>query len=130
MATEYPADLIYMDSHEYLRIEGDIVTIGITTFAIEELGDIVYLELFELDAKVETNDSVGTIESVKAVSDIYSPVSGVVVERNERLIEYPENVADDPYGEGWFIKIKVNEPIERINASMTVDEYKALVSHQ
>ncbi len=89
MRLEYPDDLRYLDSHEYVRLDGEIATVGITAFAIEELGDIVFLELPELGDAIGVEDNIGTVESVKAVSEIYSPVSGTVIDRNEMLIESP-----------------------------------------
>lgn len=131
MAFEYPDDLKYLDSHEYVRLDGEIATIGITAFAIDQLGDLVLLELPEIDDTVEKgnkeNDkSFGTIESVKAVSDLYSPVSGTVVERNEEMIEAPEQIAEDPYGEGWLIKVRINDPDE-LEGSLSAKEYRAKV---
>ena len=128
MSLEYPTDVLYMDSHEYIRIDGDIASIGITAFALEELGDIVFMEPYELNTKVMAGDCVATIESVKAVSEVYTPVSGVIVERNERLIEYPEYIVDDPYVEGWFLKIKMDNPGAPIKYSISAEEYKSLIT--
>jgi len=126
MSSEYPQDLRYLDSHEYVRLDDDIATIGITQFAIEQLGDIVFLELPEIDDSLTNGETFGTIESVKAVETLNSPVSGIVIERNEALINAPEQVADDPYGEGWFIKVRVNNPGE-ILETMTAEQYEILV---
>lgn len=126
MAFEYPDDLRYQDTHEYVRIDGEIATIGITEFAIDQLGDIVFLELSEIGDVVAAGEKFGTIESVKAVEDLNSPVTGTVIERNEDLINSPELVADDPYGEGWLIKVRVNDPGE-VEDGMTASEYSALV---
>ncbi|BAQ63493.1 glycine cleavage system protein GcvH [Geminocystis sp. NIES-3709] len=127
MSLEYPDDLRYLDSHEYVRLDGEIATIGITAFAIEELGDIVFLELPELGDAIGVEDNIGTVESVKAVSEIYSPISGTVIDRNEMLIESPESIADDPYGEGWLIKVRLDNPDDDLEDTLSADEYKSLV---
>jgi len=127
MTLEYPEDLRYLDSHEYVRLDGEIATIGITAFAIEELGDVVFLELPELGDAIEVEDNIGTIESVKAVSEIYAPVAGTVIDRNEMLIEAPEAIADDPYGEGWLIKVRLDNPDDELENTLSVQEYKSLI---
>lgn len=124
--SNYPDDLRYLDSHEYVRMDGDIATIGITDYAIDQLGDIVFLELPDIGDLVTLNESFGSIESVKAVEDLKSPVTGTVIERNESLIESPEILADDPYGESWLIKVRANDPSE-VDDAMTADEYSALL---
>ena len=126
MSSEYPQDLRYLDSHEYVRLDDDIATIGITQFAIEQLGDIVFLELPDIGDTITKGDTFGTIESVKAVETLNSPVSGTVIESNEALINAPEQVADDPYGEGWFIKVRVDDAAE-IDDSLTAEQYQTLV---
>ncbi|MFN6487347.1 MULTISPECIES: glycine cleavage system protein GcvH [unclassified Nostoc] len=126
MSFEYPQDFRYLDSHEYVRIDGEIATIGITEFATHELGDIVFLELPEIGDALTRGDNFGTIESVKAVEELNSPVTGTVIERNEALINSPEEVSEDPYGEGWFLKVRVNDPGE-VEDALTADEYRALV---
>ncbi len=127
MTLEYPEDLRYLDSHEYVRLDGEIATIGITAFAIEELGDVVFLELPELGDAIAIEDNIGTIESVKAVSEIYAPVAGTVIDRNEMLIESPEAIADDPYGEGWLIKVRLDNPDDELENTLSVHEYKSLI---
>jgi glycine cleavage system H protein len=127
MSLEYPEDLRYLDSHEYVRLDGEIATIGISSFAIEELGDVVFLELPELGDAIGVEDNIGTIESVKAVSELYSPVSGTVIDRNEMLIESPESIADDPYGEGWLIKVRLDNPEDDLEDTLSASEYKSLV---
>jgi glycine cleavage system H protein len=127
MTLEYPEDLRYLDSHEYVRLDGEIATIGISAFAIEELGDIVFLELPELGDAIGVEDNIGTVESVKAVSELYSPVSGTVIDRNEMLIESPEMIADDPYGEGWLIKVRLDNPDDDLEDILSASEYKSLV---
>ncbi len=126
MSLEYPQDLRYLDTHEYVRLEGEIATIGITAFAVDQLGDIVFLELPEIGDAVTKGEKIGTIESVKAVEDLNSPVTGTVIERNEEMIESPEQIAEDPYGEGWFIKVRVNDPSD-IDDALTAQEYSAEV---
>jgi glycine cleavage system H protein len=126
MSFEYPQDLRYLDSHEYVRLDGDIATIGISEFAVDQLGDIVFLELPEIGEAIAVGETFGTIESVKAVEELNSPVTGTVIERNDALIESPEQVADDPYGEGWFLKVRINDATE-IEEAMTADQYRALV---
>ncbi|MEJ1929532.1 glycine cleavage system protein GcvH [Nostoc sp. NIES-2111] len=123
---EYPQDLRYLDTHEYVRLDGEIATIGITEFAVDQLGDVVFLELPEIGDLLTKGDTFGSIESVKAVEDLNAPITGTVIERNEVLIESPEAVADDPYGEGWFLKLRVNDPDE-VNDALTADEYRAEV---
>ena len=123
MSFEYPQDFRYLDSHEYVRIDGEIATIGITEFAVHELGDIVFLELPEIGDALTRGENFGTIESVKAVEELNSPVTGTVIERNEALINSPEDVSEDPYGEGWFLKVRVNDPDE-VEDALTADEYR------
>ncbi|MEH2380851.1 MAG: glycine cleavage system protein GcvH [Nostoc sp.] len=126
MSFEYPQDFRYLDSHEYVRLDGEIATIGITEFAVHELGDIVFLELPEIGDALTRGENFGTIESVKAVEDLNSPITGTVIERNEALINSPEQVSEDPYGEGWFLKVRVNDSAE-VEDALTADEYRALV---
>jgi glycine cleavage system H protein len=126
MAFDYPEDLRYLDSHEYARLDGEIATIGITAFAVDQLGDIVFLELPEVGDALEKGETFGTVESVKAVEDLKAPVSGTVVERNDVLIDTPEQLADDPYGEAWMLKVRVDDPSELDDALMA-NEYRAQV---
>ncbi len=105
---EIPQDLLYTRTHEWARIEGDTATVGITDHAQEELGDVVFVELPQVGSSVEAGEPFGTIESVKAVSDLYSPVSGEVVDVNNTLEESPEKVNEDPYGEGWLIRVRLS----------------------
>ena len=123
MSLEYPQDFRYLDSHEYVRLDGEIATIGITAFAIEQLGDIVFLELPDIGDVITKGETFGSIESVKAVEDLNSPVTGTVVERNQDLIDDPEQVTEDPYGEGWFLKVRINDPDEINEDTLTADEY-------
>ncbi|NMG22929.1 glycine cleavage system protein GcvH [Brasilonema bromeliae] len=126
MPFEYPEDLRYLDTHEYVRLENEIATIGITDFAVDQLGDIVFLDLPEVGDAVSKEETFGTIESVKAVEELNSPVTGTVIERNEVLLESPEQLADDPYGEGWLLKVRVNKSGE-IDDALTANEYSAQV---
>jgi len=126
MSLEYPNDLKYLDSHEYVRLDGEIATIGISAFAVDQLGDIVFLELPEVGDALKKGESFGTVESVKAVEDMYAAVSGTVIERNESVLEAPEQLAEDPYGEGWLLKVRVNDPSEADDA-LSADEYRAQV---
>ena len=112
-----PEELQYTRSHEWVRTEGDTATIGITDHAQDELGDIVFVELPETGATFDAGDSFGTVESVKAVSDLYTPVGGEVVEVNEALSESPERINEDPYGEGWIVKIQVSGEADLLSAS-------------
>ncbi len=104
-----PEELQYTRSHEWVRTEGDTATIGITDHAQEELGDIVFVELPEEGAAFDAGDAFGTVESVKAVSDLYTPVGGEVVEVNKTLDDSPEKINEDPYGEGWIVKLRVSD---------------------
>lgn len=107
-----PADRKYRNSHEWAKLEGEVVTVGITDYAQHELGDVVYVELPEVGREVEAGEAVAVVESVKTASDIYAPVSGEVVEVNGALEESPERVNEDPYGEGWLFKIRPKDPSE------------------
>lgn len=126
MSLEYPDDLKYLDTHEYVRLDGEIATIGISMFAVDQLGDIVFLELPEIGEAVTKGESFGTVESVKAVEDLKSPVTGTVIERNALAIDAPEQVTEEPYGEGWLIKVRIGNPDE-LEDSMSADEYRLLV---
>ncbi len=106
---EIPEDLLFTKTHEWVRLDGDEATVGISDYAQRELGDIVYVELPAVDDDVVYGDTFGTIESVKSVSDLYAPLSGTVIEVNDELEHKPELVNQDPYGEGWMIKIKISD---------------------
>ena len=127
MSLEYPEDLRYLDSHEYVRKTDEIATIGISAFAIDQLGDIVFLELPEVGDAVELGQSFGTIESVKAVEELYPPVSGKVIERNEEMIESPELIANSPYEEGWLIKVRLENPEDDLSTTLSASEYRSRV---
>ncbi|HHD83114.1 MAG TPA: glycine cleavage system protein GcvH [Bacteroidetes bacterium] len=125
----FPKELKYTKSHEWVKIEGDIATEGISDFAQEELSDIVYLELPEVGTKVETGKAFGTIEAVKAVSDLVAAVSGEIVEVNEELVNAPETINNDPYGAGWIIKVKMSNPDEA-NSLLSAEEYEKFVQEE
>ncbi|MEZ2225784.1 glycine cleavage system protein GcvH [Microcoleus sp.] len=126
MALEYPDDLKYLDTHEYIRLEGEIATIGISAFAVDQLGDIVFLELPEVGETLEKGEAFGTVESVKAVEDLKAPVTGTVIERNDAIVESPENLAEDAYGAGWLLKVRVADSSE-VNEALSVEEYRKMV---
>jgi glycine cleavage system H protein len=121
-----PEELQYTRSHEWVRTEGDTATIGVTDHAQEELGDIVFVELPEEGAAFDAGDAFGTVESVKAVSDLYAPVGGEVVEVNEALNDTPEMINDDPYGDGWIIKLRVFGDGDLLSAS----DYERLLEEE
>ncbi len=126
MALEYPDDLKYLDTHEYIRLEGDLATIGISSFAVDQLGDIVFLDLPEVGGTLEKGEAFGTVESVKAVEDLKAPVTGTVVERNDAIVESPENLAEDAYGAGWLLKVRVDNPSEADDA-LSAEKYRQMV---
>ncbi len=124
---DIPADLLYTDEHEWVRLEGDVAVVGITDYAQHELGDVVYVELPEVGSTVEQGKPFGVVESVKAASDLYAPVSGEVVEVNTALEDAPELVNDDPYGEGWMIKVRPsNWEAEKANL-LDAEAYRRLI---
>ena len=122
-----PSELKYTKDHEWVKIEGDVATIGITDFAQGELGDIVYVEVETLDETLEVDEVFGTVEAVKTVSDLFLPLSGEIVEFNDGLEDEPENVNSDPYGAGWMIKLKFSDE-SQIENLLSADAYKALIS--
>ena len=125
-----PRDLKYSREHEWLRLDSeDTGVVGITEFATESLGDIVFVELPEVGAELAQSEKMGEIESVKAVSDLYTPVGGRVTERNEALVESPELVNDGPYESGWMIKIALSDPSEA-DLLLTADQYEAFLATQ
>ena len=126
MDFEVPEDLRYMESHEWARVENGHVTVGITDFAQDELGDIVFVELPEEDEDVEAEESFGVIESIKAVSDLYAPISGEVVGRNEELFDAPELVNDDPYGDGWMLQVEPDDEGE-LDELLDAEAYEAQI---
>ncbi|BAO75125.1 glycine cleavage system protein GcvH [Winogradskyella sp. PG-2] len=122
-----PAELKYTKDHEWIKIEGDVATVGITDFAQGELGDIVYVEVETLDETLDIEEVFGTVEAVKTVSDLFLPLSGEIVEFNEGLEDEPEKVNTDPYGEGWMIKLKFSDD-SQIDDLLSAEDYKALIS--
>jgi len=121
-----PAELKYTKDHEWLKIEGDIATIGITHFAQSELGDIVYVDVDTLGDTVDRDEVFGSVEAVKTVSDLFMPLTGEVTDFNEGLEDEPEKVNSDPYGEGWMIKISIAEA-SQINDLLSAEDYKELI---
>jgi glycine cleavage system H protein len=121
-----PSELKYTKDHEWVNIDGAIVTVGITDFAQSELGDIVYVEVDTLDETLEADAVFGTVEAVKTVSDLFLPVTGEIIAFNEALEDEPEKVNEDPYGAGWMIKIKVADPAD-LETLLSAEEYKAII---
>ena len=121
-----PKDLKYTKDHEWLKIDGDIATVGVTDFAQSELGDIVFVEIETLDEDLETEEVFGSVEAVKTVSDLFMPVSGKVIEINEEIESSPELVNTDPYGEGWMIKIQIASQDE-LDGLLNSDDYSNLI---
>ena len=121
-----PEELKYTEEHEWVKIEDNIATVGITDFAQGELGDIVYLEIDTLDSEIASNEVFGTVEAVKTVSDLFMPLGGKVIETNPELEDKPELVNEDPYGEGWIIKIEISD-ISEISSLLSYQDYKNLV---
>lgn len=127
--TTTPEDNRYAKSHEYVHLEGDTATIGITDYAQKELGDVVFVELPQVGSQLEQGDELGSIESVKAVSELFSPVTGEVIEVNELLADKPDLVNTDPYGDGWMVRIKVSAADE-LDELMTAEEYEEYVEKE
>ena len=121
-----PSELKYTKDHEWVSIEGDVATVGITDFAQGELGDIVYVEVETLEETLEAEEIFGTVEAVKTVSDLFLPLSGEIIEFNESLEDEPEKVNSDPYGDGWMIKIKCSD-LTQVDTLLSADDYKALI---
>jgi len=122
----YPQDLRYTKDHEWIRVEGARGVVGITYFAQEQLGDVVFVELPKVGTRVEQGKTFGVVESVKTASDLFAPVSGTVVEVNEKLIDRPELVNQDPYGEGWMIVVEMSDP-SQVASLLTAEQYEALL---
>ena len=122
----FPENLKYTKDHEWISLEGDVITVGITEFAQKELGDIVYVEVETLDQNLERDEVFGTVEAVKTVSDLFLPLSGEIIEFNDSLESEPEKVNSDPYGEGWMIKVKVSD-MSQWDDLLDANSYKALV---
>ncbi len=122
----YPDNFRYTKEHEWVRVDGDTGTVGITDHAQQELGDIVYVDLPKVGTRVEQGKSLGSVESVKAVSDIYSPVSGEVIEANQTLADSPEKLNEDPHGSAWLVKIRLSTPDEA-SSLLSADDYQEYV---
>lgn len=121
-----PNDLKYTNDHEWVKIDGEIATVGITDFAQRELGDIVYVEVETLDETLNREEVFGTVEAVKTVSDLFAPLSGEIIEFNQSLEDEPEKVNSDPYGQGWMVKIRYNDASE-IDDLLSAEEYTEVV---
>jgi glycine cleavage system H protein len=121
-----PANLKYTKDHEWVSVDGDIATVGITDFAQKELGDIVYVEVETLDQTLEKDEVFGTVEAVKTVSDLFLPVSGEIIEFNDNLERKPESVNTDPYGDGWMIKVKISDA-SQLDELLDSEAYKSLI---
>jgi glycine cleavage system H protein len=128
-AESYPEDLRYHREHDWARVDGEEATLGITWFAADALGDLVHFEAPEEGARVTSGQSYGEVESVKAVSDVIAPLSGEVVAVNEAVVSAPETVNEDPYGEGWLIRIRLDDPSE-VDSLLDVDAYRAVLAEQ
>ncbi len=125
----YPADYRYTKEHEWIKVQGGVGTVGITDYAQHELGDVVFVELPKVGAKLTAGQSMGTVESVKAVSEIYSPVSGEVAEANPALANEPERINSDPHGAAWLIKVKLSDP-RQIDSLMDAAAYQAYIAEK
>lgn len=128
MTLEFPDDLKYYETHEYMRMDGEIATIGISAYAVDQLGDIVFIDLAEVGDKIEKEKSFGTIESVKVAEELKAPITGTVIERNEEILEEAEKLSEDPYIEGWLLKLRVKDP-DKLDEDdfYSADDYRALV---
>ena len=127
MAFDFPDGFRFADSHEYASLEGDAIRIGISAFAVDQLGDIVFVDLPEVGTTLDKGKAFGSVESVKAVEDMYLPVGGEVIERNESVLDSPEELQNDPHGEGWLLIVKPNE-LNQLNELMTASAYKAKIA--
>lgn len=125
----YPKDLKYDNEHEWVKVDGDIATIGISDFAQDQLGEVVYVDLPAVGDEIIAGESFGEVESVKSVSELFSPVSGDIVEVNETLGDAPETVNEDCYGDGWMIKIKMADAAQTDDL-MSADEYEAFIAEE
>ena len=122
----YPADYLYSREHEWVRVEDDVVVLGITEFAQQELGEVVFVELPEIGQVFDANDELGTIESVKAVAEVYTPVAGEVVEVNDAVVDDPELLNEDPHGEGWLLRIRFSSAAD-LKDLMNAEQYEEYV---
>lgn len=126
---EFPKDLKYTKEHEWVKVEGDSVTVGITDYAQDSLGDVVYVELPQEGGTVTKNEPFGVVESVKAVSDLYSPVSGTVGEVNDAIMDNPETINEDPYGDAWMLKIELASEDE-LDDLLSAEEYQSYIEEE
>jgi len=124
----FPSDLKYTKEHEWVRVEGDVATIGITEFAQSELGDIVFIDINTIGDTIGQDEIFGAVEAVKTVSDLFMPISGEVLEKNDDLDSSPESVNSDPYGAGWMIKVKMSNPSE-MDGLLSAETYREMVGH-
>lgn len=124
----YPADCLYSKEHEWIRVEGDTCTLGITAFAQDELGEIVFVEMPDVGDSFEPEDEIGTVESVKAVAEIYTPVAGEIVEVNGALEDEPELVNQDPHGDGWMVRLRIDPEAEELENLMDAEAYEAFAA--
>ncbi len=127
MANNIPENLHYSKDHEWVKVDGDTATIGITDYAQHSLGDVVYVELPSVGDKFEAHEAFGSVESVKAVSEVFTPIAGEIIETNDGLNDTPEAVNNDSYGEAWMIKVKMNNPLEA-DAMLSAEEYEEYLS--
>jgi glycine cleavage system H protein len=126
---EFPKDLKYTKEHEWVKVEGNIATVGITDYAQDSLGDVVYVELPQEGATVTKHEPFGVVESVKAVSDLYAPLSGSVTEVNDAIVDSPEAINEDPYGDAWMIKVEISSAGE-LGDLLTADEYQKFIEEE
>ncbi len=124
-----PRDLLYTQSHEWVRIRGKHATVGITDFAQAQLGDLTYVELPAADDELSASDEAAVVESVKAASDVYAPLSGRVLEINSRVVEHPDIINRDPYGEGWLFKLEISDPSEKEDL-LDADRYEEIIPEE
>jgi len=125
----FPEDLKYSKEHEWVKVSGNVATIGITDYAQEQLGEIVFVELPDEGEALEKNDAFGVVESVKSVSDVFTPLAGQIAEVNEPLLDSPETVNEEPYGEGWLVKLEISNPKD-VEELMTAEQYQAYIKEE
>lgn len=126
---EFPKDLKYTKEHEWVKLDGNVATVGITDYAQDSLGDVVYVELPQEGGTVTKNEPFGVVESVKAVSDLYSPVSGSVVEVNDAIVDTPEAINEDPYGDAWMIRVEIASADE-LDELMSAEDYQKFIEEE
>jgi glycine cleavage system H protein len=126
---KFPEDCLYTRQHEWVRYLDGVATVGITEYAQQELGDVVFVELPKVGDSFDTNETFANVESVKAVSEVFSPAAGDIIEINEELVDSPQHVNEDPYGDGWFVKLKLNDPKE-LEDLLKPEEYAEMVAEE